>query len=1783
MATALQQQLAVIQQNSTQQLDLKAQKTRHSKSLLFEPRDSANQSFDTIYQLCCEGFVELCTLDARFSPFARNLFSEQSKSEDRTQMTAKENAELDRTIESFLGLVSGRLLLRPAMKAVEWLVRRFRAQEYNTEALLLTFLPYHTSHIFPTLLSILADQLPASFRWLHPYVAALQSPPRHAVLSAAINNPGFFSAFSQYVLRVSQAKQHAAVLLGFWASITAQAVNGMIDATRSGRDAIRKQREEDLLLRVLPILQSALSIKGVPELYLGSCMIMTILATKASLEDKVLDAMMEAVAGAWTQSTLEDGLTCLAVMAEEKQQASQTKAVTQAIVKAEDSTRLLEDLSRRHRVDKLALGAVVGALEPAVAHSGLDGVDFAQRLVGLGIFSEQHLTLLLGSLLSKAERLPSTGVEAADTGPTVALLTNISKDAEIAGLLKRAAIKHNVMVNKISPNLALLLAQTHDKTRPMHIEAPEPMDIDAQGADEESRLGQSLGALPSLQHDHPSFLDQVNDAAFEQYATAFESVAASEKQLFPLLQRKPLHMRKWTSTPTFMTLLARLWSGSTQAMTRVRALDLTAAELQKRPGEPPLDLQGLLPYAISALGDDVQRVRGAAASVCKIVHGLYGASGSSGKVGAAVETWCQNALYAPGSPGASVLPAQEAYTFMDLAIMPMLEDCVLDGTHAVRSLRDALNGKVLKASVRSDACAWLAGHAASTPVLRVKLRLLGILSRAGKVANDTRKTVLLPFVKQWIALPSAEVVAACSAEGLSLRVVQHAVIDTLSHRSADEVTALKQIASGELASGEDVTVIAFQRLRNLWSDMKVPSQVALVDFLLELALDGAAKSDVIQAEALETLRSLQLPSEVLVHLITSLPNAADLQDQPPSGKKQRMAKTEIAQPRAIDLAKVNSAVKRITLALELVEGSKPEQHPQLLKGLFHLLGELHQYKTLLGSQLVYLQGLLMSCLLAVVKGLQGSRAEDIDRSAIRADLIVECVRTTTSTQVHNTSLLLISSLASWAPDLILHSVMPLFTFMSTTLLRQSDEYSAHVTDQTVARIVPQLAVSLKKRGKDLVSGAAELLLSFTAAFEHIPLHRRTGLFQHLVQTLGPEESLFAVVAMLVERYPSDTRVHSFIRDLTNLFPVKIQLRALNQYLDLVFDGLKPKRALTDVILGFAEKDAEQTEDSVDTLLQALAYLLQNSALRKRVAKEFAKDDTNTEALQTIYAQMLDKTMQLSRNLASNDNLKHTADAVLTSLLGLTPTKNFIESSAQLMQTGSDATRQQVFQSLETRVVEAKRGDTALQQTFLEVLSNCCFFIEQSQPVATRHAAITCIDQIVEKYGKRDRAAVFAAARSVAGDAALGSDDGSLKVISILCLASMVAVLEESFIPILPQVLTKILDYAEEALATTASAFQLQTACFSFAVAVLDHLPWAFSAQHLDRALVIAGKSTAYPLFGEGGMTGSAQLCSLAAQKVSAQELFSAVDRTWTDVTKLGPVATRQHLETLRLAVSNHTKANVTKNAQTLYTVLLNAMDLRRAKADEEDDYTEVFAQVDIIALDMTLKLNDATFRPFFIRLVEWATAGLPKKDARGRVLRATSLYSFAHVLFEQLKSIVTSYASFLLDSANNLLGTLTANGDEERVLLRILLEALSSSFQHDQDDFWQAPAHFDAVALPLLSQLEKAKFVPVGAHIVPAITDLATAAASPEHHKAMNTTIMQYMRHQDAAVRLAAVKCERAITERLNFDWLALLPEMLPFISELQEDDDEDVERETLRWVAQIEEVTGESLEGMLQ
>lgn len=132
-------------------------------------------------------------------------------------------------------------------------------------------------------------------------------------------------------------------------------------------------------------------------------------------------------------------------------------------------------------------------------------------------------------------------------------------------------------------------------------------------------------------------------------------------------------------------------------------------------------------------------------------------------------------------------------------------------------------------------------------------------------------------------------------------------------------------------------------------------------------------------------------------------------------------------------------------------------------------------------------------------------------------------------------------------------------------------------------------------------------------------------------------------------------------------------------------------------------------------------------------------------------------------------------------------------------------------------------------------------------------------------------------------------------------------------------------------------------------------------------------------------------------------------------------------------------------------------------------------------------------------------------------------------------------------------------------------------------EFWRSPSRFTTMATPLLAQLGQAHAKNADSKLIPCITSFATAADSPDHLKFINSRILEHLHSDDAKIRFAAIRCELSLTESLGEEWLNLLPEMLPAISEAMEDDDEDVEREVRKWARKIEDVLGESLDDMLQ
>lgn len=91
-------------------------------------------------------------------------------------------------------------------------------------------------------------------------------------------------------------------------------------------------------------------------------------------------------------------------------------------------------------------------------------------------------------------------------------------------------------------------------------------------------------------------------------------------------------------------------------------------------------------------------------------------------------------------------------------------------------------------------------------------------------------------------------------------------------------------------------------------------------------------------------------------------------------------------------------------------------------------------------------------------------------------------------------------------------------------------------------VIPRLAISLQKQKQDPMVGISELLVSFVAAFPHIPIQRRLELFKSLADKLGPTDYLFALLVILIEKHSSDQKTLEFAAELASLYSIRTQFQ-----------------------------------------------------------------------------------------------------------------------------------------------------------------------------------------------------------------------------------------------------------------------------------------------------------------------------------------------------------------------------------------------------------------------------------------------------------------------------------------------------------------------------------------------------------------------------------------------------------------------------------------------------------------
>ncbi|XP_056646260.1 HEAT repeat-containing protein 1 homolog [Diorhabda sublineata] len=269
MATSLADQLQRLNVLETSVL-----RDNKRPSLLFNPKEAATLSKETVYQIGLEGLEELIQKNEVFSQFKHTLFHEKSKSFERSVQTTEINEKLNKSLRRMLLSMSPYFLFNCSHKVLEWLICIFSIHDLRDDLLMLC-LPYHESTMFVRVLQLVKfEDKNDSFYFF-----------KQSLLNHAASDIGFLKYVTLYLkdlLKVHSKHELLSVAINFFCIV--------FTGTLEYLDNIG----EDLLCQMLPLIIKGLN-STTADFYAASLVVTVRLVTKTTLSDHLIDKLVEKI------------------------------------------------------------------------------------------------------------------------------------------------------------------------------------------------------------------------------------------------------------------------------------------------------------------------------------------------------------------------------------------------------------------------------------------------------------------------------------------------------------------------------------------------------------------------------------------------------------------------------------------------------------------------------------------------------------------------------------------------------------------------------------------------------------------------------------------------------------------------------------------------------------------------------------------------------------------------------------------------------------------------------------------------------------------------------------------------------------------------------------------------------------------------------------------------------------------------------------------------------------------------------------------------------------------------------------------------------------------------------------------------------------------------------------------------------------------------------------------------------------------------------------------------
>ncbi|KAI0270487.1 hypothetical protein BC834DRAFT_967272 [Gloeopeniophorella convolvens] len=1228
---------------------------------------------------------------------------------------------------------------------------------------------------------------------------------------------------------------------------------------------------------------------------------------------------------------------------------------------------------------------------------------------------------------------------------------------------------------------------------------------------------------------------------FVQLMRAVYRIANSSSSLPPipasLLRAQFIHL-----ADDALAFLVGVWLTEEDAGLRRAALSHALAFIAAHEvTEHAIDFQTVLPALFVALGDADRGVRHQASGCVQLLARLSMAKQASG-------VYAFDTIYGKDTSQLTYLGWDDYQKYLE-ALAEYREHCVHDpnyirAVHQQYLARDPSDKKKSIAHKR-HVVQYLLSHVAGSSLPAVKLSLLALLEQ---VSDRVKAPALAPTVQA--LTDKTHVVELESLFGSRLEDFAAAAVSALDASASVDLNdasgslwpvfldALRYYFQPKsLASPREALANNLQN--GLFARLTTERQKELCEIIITI---GSTSSDA-KSYCISLLAKLLSDASLLIQLLI------DLQPKPKDVAHRSPKRTKVNDVNAEGAESLNS----LAFLAEVLSGTQLPGDKDLVVCLLEVLGNVAHAEGQSPADVTYIEQLLMSSIE------NASSSGGATFTGVRLDILVDIIRASESPQTFNQALLLIASLARVAPESVLHNIMPVFTFMGSNVFHRDDTYSFRVVQKTIDNIIPLMVSSLKEKHAsrdDLLLASREFLRVFTDATNHIPRHRRTQFFIHLVDALGPEEFLSVICMLIVAK--ADKRVvrlqgkelHAALAlplSLVQHYSPHIQLSVLIELLDeaqrLILAIISPDYMKTDSIL-LSDVHDDEHASQVLPQLKRRAHALVAFAGVAFEGSSLSSLDNDHGRLNKLVSALLE--ISSSHNIPSA-SAEHgdVADIALAARLALAECIRSMRATHFVaLPSVSAPVREEVSPTIIAIATETKRFIPLQDGNLVTQALRALKAISLSVVSGEEASLVECLPLIV------------AAAKS---EQVIGA--------VVLSLPSLCTALGPRIIPYFRD----IIQLAVRVLRDSFNVIQDDGASITRDAldvlrAVFDTIPAFWGASELGSVFGLYFDALAS---GAGGEIGS--FVKRVAAKAPTGVLLSTYFETWPSMPE-APAEASSPRRSLRAAQ----RPPVLEHIRPAFKVFLEGFDLRSRRRDAEVSKIEGAAVAAFV--ELVTKLNDTAFRPLFRRLFDWAFT-----VAESSIARKVAFCNAYIALMDYFKSLMTPYLSFLLPHFLELLQVSDAAAFGPTQLC--VVQTLSKSLSVDEGTFWRDD-RLQQVLPALLALMPHAATTSASDEgsrdtVSASLSALCDAAGDDALLQRLNLGMLLHTRYDDVRVRVFALQCARALWAAHGGKLIGFVAETATFVAECAEDEHDGVVRATHQLKAAVEGTTGESIESV--